>query len=353
MKRAFFVLIIVISCLYGKLGYELLMEDSSLKSLPTGSLSDIAETVTAIPLQSTGKEKIGSVKSIQQESGNLFLISNDILYRFSRSGDFICRITNPQTMRVAGYAVDPLNKRLIVLGNEADIHYYSYTGELLDAKKMDNNDAFKQVRSIVVHNNYIWTTEENVCFDPSTGQLLMERTAVKYDPSFLKIESRTLSAADLTKKPLFPSFLGLELAFTEATGQVYAYSPTVDPESLLQDTLLLHRRQLPPCNPLCAEQITVYPLRFGQRYWLSSYKDPSKPSESCTFCFDRDSCKSWQIEGGFKDNFYHTGSIAQLQAMDVYSNSYYYCKYGKELKQKFPGRTDTDAPVIFIVQLKV
>ncbi|MDR1258349.1 MAG: 6-bladed beta-propeller [Tannerellaceae bacterium] len=336
MKRAFLVLALFMIALYGRLGYELFTDDCLPESSLSGSLSDIAETVTAIPLQSAGEEPINAINCLRQEKDNFFLVSNRILYRFHTSGTFICRITSPEIMQVAGYVIDPQAKQLIVLGNKDDIHYYSFTGELLDRKKI-TGDEFHRIHSIIMHDNYIWTTEENVRFDPSAGQLCIEKQAVKYDSSFRKVEAYKLSAADLTDKPLFPSFLQLELAIAEDTGNIYAYSPHFTPDHLLQDSLLLRRRQLTPGHSLYAGDVSVYPLRFGRRYWLSSYHNPADPAQDYTFCFDRDSSKSWQVAGGFNDDFHQTGRISNLQALDAYSNSYYYYKSGTVFIARLKG----------------
>jgi hypothetical protein len=163
--------------LYGRLGYELFTDDSLLKSSFSGSLSDIAETVTAIPLQSAGGEPINDINYLRREKDNFFLVSNRSLYRFHTSGTFICRVTNPEVIEVAGYVIDPVAKQLIVLGNKDDIHYYSFTGELLNRKKI-TGDEFHRIHSIIMHDNYIWTTEENVRFDSSTQQFRVEEQAV-------------------------------------------------------------------------------------------------------------------------------------------------------------------------------
>ncbi|MDR3140991.1 MAG: 6-bladed beta-propeller [Tannerellaceae bacterium] len=327
MKRAFLALTLFMIALYGRLGYELFTDDLLLKSSFQGSLSDIAETVTAIPLQPAAGEAISDINCLRQEKDNLFLVSNRSLYRFHASGAFICRITNPEVIQVAGYVIDQAAQRLIVLGNEDDIHYYSFTGELLDRKKI-TGDEFHRIHSILMHDNYIWTTEENVRFDLSTGQFRVEQQAVKYDSSFQKIEAYELSPADLPHKPFCSSFLQLELAIAADTGQAYAYSPPFTPGYLLQDSLLLRRRQLTPGQAADAGGVSVYPLRFGGRYWLSCYHNPAAPAQGYTFCFDRDSGKSWQIAGGFDDDFYHTGRVSNLQALDACGNSYYYSQPG-------------------------
>lgn len=343
MKRAFSLLLVLFFVLYGKLGYDLFAEHSILSSSTTGSLSDIAKAVTAIPLRTSGTCTIERARSVQKEGDNLFLISDDVLYRFDTSGKLICSITDPAVITVAGYLIDPLQRRLIVMGNEADVHFYSFTGELLADKKLKEDESRRRIHTAALFNNRIWTTEEYARFDKDTQTYYIERQVVEYDSSFQKLQSHHLVSADLynTQSSLYPCTY--ELGVSPDTGCIYAYTPAIDPSTLLRDTLLLKRQQTMHAEKRFEEDITVYPLRFGQRYWLSAYQDPVDPSRYYTFCFDQDTCKSWHIEGGFKDNFYHTGAVRQLQPIDVYSNSYYFCKPGNE----------SENAVIFIVELKV
>ena len=136
MKRTFTYLLLLVLLACGKQAYNLLISNESIRSNPTGALSDIADEVIAIPLQDSGTHSIKEAKYIRQEGDNLFLISNETLYRFNRKGEFICRITHPDDIRVAGYVVNPANQQLIVLGNTDDIFYYSFNGDLLTRKKL-------------------------------------------------------------------------------------------------------------------------------------------------------------------------------------------------------------------------
>ena len=136
MKRTFTYLLLLVLLVCGKQAYNLLISNESIRSNPTGALSDIADEVIAIPLQDSGTHSIKEAKYIRQEGDNLFLISNETLYRFNRKGEFICRITHPDDIRVAGYVVNPANQQLIVLGNTDDIFYYSFNGDLLTRKKL-------------------------------------------------------------------------------------------------------------------------------------------------------------------------------------------------------------------------
>ncbi|MDH6304945.1 hypothetical protein M2459_001682 [Parabacteroides sp. PF5-5] len=352
MKRTFLFLFVSMLAIYGKLGYELLTDEGQLQSALKGSLSDIAEQVTAIPLMPTGYGKMEKIRDIRREGDNIFLISGDVLYRFRYTGEFLGRITDPQKIRAATYVIDPVSRQLIVLGNVNDLFYYSFGGELLEQKKMGVDVHNQHIRSIAMYNHSIWTVEEHTQPDLATREICVEKKVVQYDTTFREISSYKLASAELSSKAPYASYLHLELGVTEDTGAVYAYSPILQTEKLLKDTLAIRNNGIYPVPLSYAEAINVYPLRFGRRYWFSSYHNPHDPDQTYTFCYDSDSGKSWQLSEGFKDNFYHTGPVCNLQPLDTFSNTYYYCKSGEEARMAFPTRSNSDNPVIFIVHLK-
>ena len=115
MKRTFtYYLLLLVLLVCGKQAYNPLISNESIRATLPEPLSDIADEVIAIPLQDPGTHSIKEAKYIRQEGDNLFLISNETLYRFNRKGEFICRITHPDDIRVAGYVVNPANQQLIV-----------------------------------------------------------------------------------------------------------------------------------------------------------------------------------------------------------------------------------------------
>ena len=61
MKRTFTYLLLLVLLVCGKQAYNLLISNESIRSNPTGALSDIADEVIAIPLQDSGTPSI-SVK---------------------------------------------------------------------------------------------------------------------------------------------------------------------------------------------------------------------------------------------------------------------------------------------------
>ncbi|MDR1937041.1 MAG: 6-bladed beta-propeller [Tannerellaceae bacterium] len=351
MKRAFLLLLFVLVALYGKLAYDLRTEDTSPANLPEGVLSDIAEKVTAIPLQAADGHRIEKPGSIRQEGRNLFLVSNGALYRFDLSGNFIGQVTRPG-MEVAEYVIDPLRKRLIVFGNADEVAYYTFDGQLLERKKLDGKTPRRRMQAVAMYRDCIWTAEERVCSDPLTNERYLEKQLVKYDSSFREMESHRLLAADLPEKSLVPFFGSLGIGVAEDSGMVYAYASPLLPDHLLRDSLRLKYRW-DSGQVSAGDGFAAFPLRFGRRFWIASSCDPYDPSQNYTFCFDRDTNRSWQLNGGFEDDFYRTGAIARWQAMDVYSHAYCFYKSGEEVKHLFPQAASSGNPVVFIVKLKV
>lgn len=230
MKRTFTYLLLLVLLVCGKQAYNLLISNESIRSNPTGALSDIADEVIAIPLQDSGTHSIREAKYIRQEGDNLFLISNETLYRFNRKGEFICRITHPDDIRVAGYVVNPANQQLIVLGNTDDIFYYSFNGDLLTRKKLKCDlPENRHMLSISMHNNRIFTTEECVHGDTAGKTATIEKQIVEYDSSFHKLQSHTIRPVDLERSACPIGCLAPEVAVEPGSGTVYAYAPPINP----------------------------------------------------------------------------------------------------------------------------
>ena len=145
MKKGFLVLLFFVLAISGWYGYERWQKEQQTAEHLTGSLSDIAEEVVAIPLQQpAGAAPITTARDIRKDGNDLFLISRNTLYHFDRQGKFISQVTQPEDIQVAGYVLDALRRQVIVLGNENDIHYYTYEGKLLKKKKLKSEVGEKR-----------------------------------------------------------------------------------------------------------------------------------------------------------------------------------------------------------------
>lgn len=353
MKRTFSIILALFVIVYGKQAYDVFTAYYFSYHHTSGTLSDIAEEVVAIPLDTKGGEQIDKVKNIRQVGNDLFLISNGVLYRFAHNGELICRITQPEELQVAGYVVNEVNRELIVLGNTDDIFYYTYEGNILEKKKMKSDLAHHRLETFSMFGDKIWTVEEAAFVDEDTLETTIQKRVVTYDRDFEKLETRMLVSANLGRNQFLTVNQTPRLFVEKDTGMVYAVSPELVSDNILQDTLFVKtnwRSQL--SASYYQNTVPVFPMSFGSRYWLSVCSGQEKEEDNYTFCYDNTSYFSWQAKGGLKDNFYKTGLIPDLEAIDIYARSYAYAKSGKEVKKAFPGRKANDNAVVFIVKLK-
>ena len=337
MKRTCTILLTILTIFCLKQGYDLFTDKNSIESPVSGNLSDIAEEVIAIPLETANGIRIQKARNIRQQGQDLFLISNDILYRFNRNGKFICRITNPHDIKVAGYVINPAQHQLIVLGNTNDIFYYSFGGKLLCKKKLKSDLSDHRMLSATMYKNHVWSVEEKVKQkDTLSNTPYVEHEVVQYDTSFHKIGSKKLVHANLDRPQYAPACFSPQLSVEKETDELYAYEASPSSEYLIRDSLYIRKTRENKNSSYNNREITLFPVRFGKRIWISSYQSSKNDDHNYTFCYDTLQNKLWQVKGGLIDNFYQTGKIADLQTFDLYGNNY--CFYTSE--------------TLFIVKLK-
>ena len=268
---------------------------------------------------------------------------------------FICRITHPDDIRVAGYVVNPANQQLIVLGNTDDIFYYSFNGDLLTRKKLKCDlPENRHMLSISMHNNRIFTTEECVHGDTAGQTATIEKQIVEYDSSFHKLQSHTIRPVDLERSACPIGCLAPEVAVEPGSGTVYAYAPSYQPGNLLRDTLYIkQKRQSQALENLAGKNtFPLLPIRMGSRFWVSTYYNAEDESRNYTFCYDTEKEECWQVKEGLKDNFYQTGNVRRMDPIDPYCHSYCFSKSGEDLRNTFPAQAQGESLVLFIVKLK-
>ena len=338
MKQTFIGLVLLVLLMNIGQVCKLLRENELPIAWQCGSLADIAKEVIAIPLQDSGMRQITEAVSVRLEGDNLFLISEETLYRFTRKGKFVCVITRPEEMRVAGYVIDPMQRQLIVFGNVDDIFYYTFDGELLRRKKLTSDFGDKrQVYAATYHKGHILTVE---------GQKLIE-----YDTAFHRLDARTMQPLPLARTDEPIGFLSPIVAIDSSTEQPYAYAPSLQPYHLLRDTLFIwqKRQQSLSAFGVGEDNCPLLPVRMGRRFWIASYQSFSESERGYTFCYDTFSGHYWLSKVGLEDDFYCTGKVCALEAMDSYGDRYYFTCPAKKMKQPLSEKSDL---VLFLVTMK-
>ncbi|MDR2970026.1 MAG: 6-bladed beta-propeller [Tannerellaceae bacterium] len=353
MKRVFVVLLFGLILLYAHEGYDTYLSAYHSKERITGILSDIATEVTAIPLQPADGKTIEKARDIKKEGNDLFLISDDMLYRYNKDGRFICRITDSEEMKVAGYLINPGNEELIVLGNTNDVFYYNYNGDLIEKKKLENELPDRRILSVSLHNNRIFSVEENCYLNPDTQEVLVEKELVTYDTSFQRTGSRKLAFVDFGRARYITSFSQPQLCVNPDTGALYVYNPPKTDDFLLQDTLRLTFSWNQYAGTAYERQtIPVLPVRPAGRFRISSSSRFDDDEMNFTFCYDTQTHAYRNIGKGFTDDYYNTGLISDLKAMDIENQTFCFTQSGEAVKEIFPDHTHSGSTVVFIVKMK-
>lgn len=347
MKQITCIILAAMLLLCGGFGYEHLMAERNADLRRDGELSDIAESVTAIPLKPINGQPLTEAHDIQKEGDDLFLISQGILYRFNRQGDLVCQITHPEEIKVAGYLVHALKKQLIVLGNVDDIYYYTFDGELLFKKKLRKDFDEEQLMSAVLHRGKIYTAERILTSDTLHRPCVKQEMRV-YDTCFRPLESHPIVEVSLTHPILSPNAQSVRLCVSPDSGQMYAYSAPCQPEHLLRDSLFIHQSGI--MGGIDDNEVPLLPVCMGSRYWLSVNQHAEEKEKRYLFCWDRSGNHAWQLNEGFTDDFFQTGTVAELEPMDLCGQTYSFTKRGESLQASFPEAADST--VVFIVQMK-
>ena len=93
MRKTFNLLFICLIALYGRIGYQVIHNTDLPQCQLEGSLSDVAEEVIAIPLETNGHCSLKKIKMIKRDREDIFLVSDRRLYHFNSSGQFLGQIT--------------------------------------------------------------------------------------------------------------------------------------------------------------------------------------------------------------------------------------------------------------------
>lgn len=343
-------MLICLIALYGRIGCQMILNTGLAQYQPEGSLSDVAEEVIAIPLETNESCSLKKIKMIKRDREDIFLVSDRQLYHFNSSGQFLGQITalqpgTRQPIELADYAVDPVHDRLIVIGTGREVHYYDYNGQLLYQSCLPQDVSWRTFGHVAYYDNHLWATIDLVNSENRQAQTV-EQWLYKFDLGFHEVGKRKLDVADVGRMDINHK-PGPEIAVKD--GNVYVQAPSLQPAHILNDTLYLIS-----CNRLAITEdyAQILPLQIGTRFLVSTHYNPTQPEHSHTFCYDRRKAKAYNVQGGLEDNFYKTGKIPELQSIDLQSDTYCYCKSGKELAHSFPGRTNDDNPVLFIVKMK-
>ena len=338
-----FLALAIISCVHRD-KYRLTSDES--KNID--SLSVISQMITAIPLETNSQCVLSDIKQVKTAQSNIFIQSGNDIFRFNRTGLFINKITLANNARIYKYAVNSDNQQIIVLDSLSLIHFYAFDGTLLFTQDAEATLAGQTMLDLAYHNHFLWAVTSKIAANNA-----IEKWMYKLDLAFSPLEGTQLAAVDLGRFYLNGSFAS-ELYVS--ANKVYVYTPFAFKKTILQDTLYLvssgklNQDQMFPYKEWNDFPAYSIPLILGTRYLFASYQTNMSESENYLFCYDTKTNQSFSMNG-FKDDFYHTGIVKDLQPLNPYSQEYYFYKSGKDVSASFPDRDVNANPVLFVVRL--
>ena len=338
MKLPLFLLLLaIVSCVHRDRKYPVASEPD----IP-GRLSDISPQVIAIPLETTIQCRIEALQQVRRDGKDVFIRNGNWIYRFDITGRFRKLIPIGTGRPILDFALCPARQWLIALDCAQQLYYYTYEGRELLRQDMGSGKPWQTVLSIACHAEALWVVAENLSVARQ-----FETRVCKMTFSGEVQENHLLTAVEPGRFSL-PGSQRPELSV--AGGRLYAYAPFSPQETILRDTLWLLSRNHLPSIERAADRLYMYPLHEGRRFLVASCRTNVATKENYLFVYDRKQHTSCAPEG-LADDFYRTGLIKDLQALDMRSHEYYFFKSSKDVSAAFPDRGEHDNPVLFIVTL--
>lgn len=347
MKKTFYCFALFFIIVYAYNGYQL-FGGIDLKVYNKGKLSAITESVYTIPLETVPGCHLYNIKKIRFAGSHLFISSQGGLFQFTDKGEFIRELSG--TTPIVDFAIDTNKQYIITIEEEQRISYYNFDGVLLSSAKQTKQPLWEKLHKMDYYNDSLWVTADILLEETDiTGYPVVETRLCQYDTSFNLLESRSLSPANTGRKAK-SFYLSPEPAVTEK-GEVYAYSPSLNPDYLVEDTLFIARTEGLTPNKLIHSG-NVYPVKRSSRFMLATYHNQQEEPCSYSFCYDKKENKAYYSKEGFEDDLLHTGVVNDLCALNMQNTSFCFIKKSSDTKGLYPNRTEQENPVLFIFHLK-
>jgi hypothetical protein len=308
----------------------------------TERLSSIACKVTAVPLETSAACPVDKPEKVICIDNSVFVLCNNRIYRFNRHGDFQNSISADANSRIHDYTVNPQWKQLIVLDNFRQVHFYTFDGIKQRQEDLSAPTGMQTVHRMSYYSNSLWFT-----FESLSPESAFENRLLRFDLADRSTESFGLTDVELGHNSLHRHF-ATEFAVSENVP--YVYSPFVGKDNILRDTLYLLSHEAFDRRKRAEKPFCIYPVRINRRYLIASYCENVTKQSNFLFIYDRKNLTFFDM-AGFKDDFFETGVVTDMQPLNMNDSEYYFYKTGGDAMKLFPERGEHDNPVLFFVCL--
>jgi len=351
---ALFCSLFVMSCGRENTSTGLAIVNVDPKTHEPVKLSDIAENVTAIALETLDDNLISVITKIAVGEDFIFLIDRKYLYQFTKEGKFVKKIGSlgqgpGEISFIKNMTVDWAAQK-VYLATGHKLICFSFSGDLIQEKNFIMTDV------IYLHENGFRILKASQGDKKSAnGKYLNEVYLINLNKSFQIIDSLMIRSIEV-ERLMGVGMRGGTTFLSQLKSEQYMYYPVLYPDPLVRDTLYqLTNSELHPYLRLDFgiqkkedSSFRIMGITKSKDYLFAPYFYKRK---SYQFLYHQRSGKSYNVREGFDDDIYNTGKVV-LRALNLQEDTFYFAKEGMELEGIIDGVTADDNPYLFIVSLK-
>ena len=364
MKFWFYILLGIILLECKNQGNELSIIDIDKNKISEFALSEIADSVIAIPLETNSNCLLSYMRKVKFSDEYIFIGDKKSLYRFDYNGRFINKITKEgrgpgEITAFIDFFVEQNCDIIDILTYKKLLRVHS-DGQVLQEIPVI---GFPEQIQMIDTSFLINTCDFGIYYNDGKKHNISKM--VRFNSEFLPID--TLDIQNILNEAGFTDPTAVFYSFSGNTSYFYYPSQLIEP--ITRDTLYkFENNVLVPAYKLKFEE-RLYKLnrtqqfdrekaplkkfRINSIFVSSSYIFSSYLVENNEyfFCYDTERDKSYNMLKGFIDDIYNTGNI-QLKQFNFETDRMFFVKEGIEAVGKVKGIDENSNPVIFIVYLK-
>lgn len=360
-----FLLVFVLGCTKQK--QELPIIDVDVNKIEEYDLSEICDSVTAIPLETNPNCIISIVRKVKFSNTHIYVAGKQRILKFDYRGNFIRQVNKvgrgPGELHTfTDFYVSKNDDTLDILTFKKILRYDS-SGNLLKEIPLKNINGLPE--QIYRCDSNIWITKSKLLQNGNNGQNTIVKMLKINEKSMITDSLRILQADNSAR---FSYMNPAAVYYSSTDMHSFFYYPHHIIEPVVRDTVFIFDNN---------DLLPAYKLNFGKKlsknvasqkvisgvppykyfrinsifltshYIFSSY---SIEDNEYFFCYNLQKRVKHIMKNGYNDNFYHTGKVMPKQ-FNYSTNKLFFVKNGFELAGNIDNVNENSNPVIFLLHL--
>lgn len=363
MKFSFHILLAIF--LFGCTDQEPELNEIRINSNDLGhfDISEIADSVIAIPLETGDSCLLSFVRKVKFSRDFIYIADTRSLYRFDHKGRFINQVIKigrgpGEIIAFYDFFVEQNTDIIDVFAYKKIIRLHS-DGRIIQEIPVT---GFSEQIQMIDSSFLVHTCDFGIPYDDGKHNV---SKMVRFNKDF--VPEDTLIIMDIPN--VAASADPTAVFYSQANNKTYFYYPSSLIEPISRDTLfILENYVMIPAYKLRFEE-ELYELNRTQEFdrekppfkkfrinsiFVSSFflfSSYSVENNDYFFCYDNKNKKSYNMLNGYNDNTYNTG-YTQLKQFNFEINRVFFVKDGNQASGKIKNVDEDSNPVLFIVYLK-